>query len=92
MRQVPALTAQQVEDVVGSPRRGTAEILQEIELRSPAVVEGDEFSIDDSPRGQAGQCLDDIRELLAEGTSCYVELGKHSEMNDKNGRTLQKPS
>jgi hypothetical protein len=52
MRQVPALTAQQVEDVVGSPRRSTAEVLQEIELRPPAVVEGDEFSELDERRSR----------------------------------------
>jgi hypothetical protein len=57
--------AQQIEDVVVDPRRGAAEILQEIELRAAAVVEGDQLSIDDSSSEQAGQRLDDIRELPA---------------------------
>ena len=75
VRQVAALAAQQVEDVVVNPWRRPAEVLQEIELWAPAIVEGDELSIDDSPSGQTGQCLYDVREPLAEGLLVAREEG-----------------
>ena len=67
MRQVAALAAQQVEDVVVNPRRCAAEVLQEIELWAATIIEGDELSIHNGCLRQTGQCLYDVRELLAEG-------------------------
>jgi hypothetical protein len=42
------------------PRRGTAEVLQQIELRAPAIVEVHELAIQDGSLGQAVQRADDV--------------------------------
>ena len=61
--QITILPAQQSEDVVLNPRCLSAEILQEIEVRPAAIIDGDNFSIDDRSLRQIGQRLDDIRKL-----------------------------
>ena len=48
---------------ISNARRFTTEILQRIEVRSPAVVEPDQFSIHDGSSRQIGQRLDNVGKL-----------------------------
>jgi hypothetical protein len=57
---VRPLAAQQFEDVIVDPRRGTTEVLQLMELRAHAVVEGHELAIRNGSLKRAEQRLDDV--------------------------------
>src|SRR5439155_19972001 len=65
--QITILPAQQIEDVVLNPSRFRAEILQQIEVRTATLIDGNYFSINDGSLGQIRQRLHDVRKLSMEG-------------------------
>src|SRR5262249_22544596 len=67
--EVPTFPTQQIENVVMNPRCLSAEVLQEVEVRAAALIDCDQFSIDDCSLGQIRQRPHDVGKLSIERSS-----------------------